>query len=370
MIGYRKKLDRDLRRWREEGIIGAESEAAIRADVAARGNNFSLAPALAVMGAVLLCFAAMTFVAANWQEMPKLARLAILFAGLWGAYACAWALNRAAMPYFSEGAVLLGAGLFGASIMLIAQMYHIEGNPPDAALTWAGGSLLAGVLLRSRAALALAIALVSLWSWWEVKESRGAMHLPFLAGWLVTALPVIWLRWRPGFHLLAIALAAWVIALGYQFSIPVFDGIEAAHFIVVGAGLAAILAALAAGRMGDDPATLAELLVIYGLGVAYAGLFALQILEKTPGWGIALFAVLSLAMIAAALDCAMRMGNTALMRLAYLLFSIELLALYFKTLGTLLDTALFFLIAGVIVIALAVLAWRLGGARRRGRARA
>ena len=38
-----------------------------------------------------------------------------------------------------------GIAVFGASIMLIAQMYHMEGNPPDAVLTWALGALLAAV---------------------------------------------------------------------------------------------------------------------------------------------------------------------------------------------------------------------------------
>lgn len=368
MIGYRKNLDRDLKRWREKGIISADAESAIRADADARGGGFSLAPALAILGAVLLCFAAMTFVAANWQAMPKLARLGILFASLWGAYTGAWALHRSAMEYATEAAILLGLGLFGASIMLIAQMYHIEGNPPDAVLTWAAGSLLAGVLLRSRAALALTIGLVSLWSWWEVSEMRGATHWLFLAGWLAAAIPVVWLRWRAGYHLLAISLGAWIAGLGYQLDWPDPRGIEISHLAVAGIGT---LAALASGLAARDPrpsvADAAEPLAIYGLGTAYAGLFALQVIEDTPGWGIALFALLSLALIVSVLVFAVRTQHTALVRIAYLLFSIEMMALYFKTLGTLLDTALFFLVAGLLVIALAMVAWRLAKAQKAAR---
>jgi len=369
MIGYRKNLDRDLKRWREKGLLSVEAESAIRADVASRGGGFALAPALAILGAVLLCFAAMTFVAANWQEMPKLLRLGILFASLWGAYAGAWAMQRSAMGYATEAAILVGVGLFGASIMLIAQMYHIEGNPPDAVLTWAAGSLLAGVLLRSRAALALAIGLVSLWSWWEVSQMRGATHWPFLLGWLAAAVPVIWLRWRAGYHLLAISLSAWIIGLGYQFDWTGPGGIEFAH---LGVAVIGALAALASGLAERDSrpaiAEAAEPLAIYGLGTAYAGLFALQVIEDTPGWGIALFAILSLTLIISVLVFAVRTQHAALVRIAYLLFSIELLALYFKTLGTLLDTALFFMVAGLLVIALAMVAWRLAKVQRPVRA--
>ena len=45
--------------------------------------------------------------------------------------------------------MLGGIAVYGASIMLIAQMYHMEGNPPDAVLMWALGALLAAVLVRS-----------------------------------------------------------------------------------------------------------------------------------------------------------------------------------------------------------------------------
>jgi uncharacterized membrane protein len=290
----------------------------------------------------------------------------LLFAGLWGAYIGAAAFQRSGMAFLSEAAILLGVGLFGASIMLIAQMYHIEGNPPDAVLTWAAGSLLAGVLLRSRTALALAIALVSLWSWWEVAEGRGAVHWAFLAGWAVVAVPVIWLRWHSGYHLLAIALAAWIVGLGYQLALPGPETFAMAHLLVIAVGLAAIAGGLALRNTDNFAAPL----TVYGLGIAYAGLFALQIIEKPPGWIIALLAILSLALIVTVLTFAIRTGNSALTGMAYLLFSVELLALYFKTLGTLLDTALFFMVAGVIVIALALLAWRLSRLRKEARAAA
>ena len=35
--------------------------------------------------------------------------------------------------------LLIGGAVFGASIMLIAQTYHISGNPADAVLLWAAG---------------------------------------------------------------------------------------------------------------------------------------------------------------------------------------------------------------------------------------
>jgi uncharacterized membrane protein len=45
--------------------------------------------------------------------------------------------------------------------------------------------------------------------------------------------------------------------------------------------------------------------------------------------------------------------------IGYVAFSIEILGLYFKTIGSLLSTSAFFLSAAVLVAALAVVAYRL-----------
>ena len=58
--------------------------AQIRADVATRGMGVRLSTALGTLAAILIGFAAMSFVAANWQSMSKLARLGIIFVGLLG----------------------------------------------------------------------------------------------------------------------------------------------------------------------------------------------------------------------------------------------------------------------------------------------
>src|SRR5918992_343332 len=195
-MGYRARLQRDLPRWQSNGWVSEEGARAIRHELEAGGPGIGLSSARGVFRAVLIGFAAMSFVAANWQDMSKLARIALLLAGLWGAYGLAGGLSARGLDGLAEAAVLAGVGMFGASIMLIAQMYHIEGNPPDAVLTWAFGALLAGVLLKSNPALGAAMLLVGLWSGWE-RDQTGAVHWPFLAAWGVVALAFLWRRWRP-----------------------------------------------------------------------------------------------------------------------------------------------------------------------------
>ena len=111
--------------------------------------------------------------------MSKLARLTLLLATLWACYGGAAWLFKRQLPMFAQAAVLGGIAVYGASIMLISQMYHMEGSPPDAVLLWALGALLAAVLVPSAAALAATFVLIVVWTWWERSLSQSrALRLP------------------------------------------------------------------------------------------------------------------------------------------------------------------------------------------------
>ncbi len=83
MSWYRHRVERDLARWQAAGWVSGTGASAIRNDLQSRKSPFSAASILAVLGAVLFGFAVMSFVASNWTEMSKLARLALLLAALW-----------------------------------------------------------------------------------------------------------------------------------------------------------------------------------------------------------------------------------------------------------------------------------------------
>lgn len=350
-FAYRRRLRRDLPRWQAEGWVDEAGARAILADADARG--LALAPALGMLGAVLIGFAAMSFVAANWQAMPKLLRLFILLAALWAAYGGAGALFARGHAALGHAGVVLGSALFGANIMLIAQMYHMEGNPPDAVLTWALGSLAAGVLLRSGPALALAIALVALWSAWQASITHG-VHWPFLIGWAAVAAGFAYVGWRPGLHLAALALAGFVVCLGFQIG----DGHN--HWIALLVGAAAAVGGWVLGTGRPELQEEAAVGFCYGLATVFAGLFSMQFLDSgVPASALALEAIVTLALTLGAIALGTRSGHRGLTWLGYLGFSIEILALYFKTIGSLINTSLFFLVTGLVVMALAWLAWKL-----------
>jgi uncharacterized membrane protein len=89
----------------------------------------------------------------------------------------------------------------------------------------------------------------------------------------------------------------------------------------------------------------------------FTGLFGYARALALPG--LLLVAVITLGLLIAAVAWSLRTDNRAALKVCYAAFSIEILALYFRTFGTLMNTSLFFLVAGLIVIGLSVAAYKL-----------
>jgi uncharacterized membrane protein len=364
---YHKRLQQDLPQWVANGWVNEDGKAAILQHVESQKGGIGLYGVLAILGATLLGFAAMTFVASNWQTMSKLLRLTLLTTGMWGAYVAAAVLFARNMQAFGHAAVLTGVGIFGASIMLVAQMYHMEGNPPDAVLLWGAGSLLAGAVFRSNPALALAMALAVLWSGWE-SQITGVIHWPFLLAWAAIAAAYTWTGWAAGLQLAVLGLVYFLGSLVIH--------MPGARFDVIIAVLAVAIAAAAAWFEVNAPqlsnprigrmASLAPKLFTNATAIGFAALVSVQFFTGLFGYaralalpGLLLVAVITLGLLIAAVAWSLRTDNRAALKVCYAAFSIEILALYFRTFGTLMNTSLFFLVAGLIVIGLSVAAYKL-----------
>lgn len=352
MWGYRKRLTSDLARWKANGWLTSDGEAGIARELAATGREFSLATALGILASVLLGFAVMSFVAAHWSEIPRGLRLAILAGLMWGGYAAAGYFAVRGARGLADAAIVFAVAVFGASIMLISQMFHIDGYAPDAVAFWAAGALLSGVLLRSNAALAFAMILIVVWWGMDVSE-RFVVYPPVLIAWMAVTRAFIWQRWQPGVHLSGFALTLFVISLGY------LEHAGQAHDHVVALGLLAAIGAIAAERIYPAWRGSTDAALGYALTTAFAGSIALQFFESRTTASLILLAALTLMLLLGAIAYGVSQDRKAIVWLGYIGFSIEILALYVHTIGTILDTSLFFLIAGVIVALLAGFAWRL-----------
>lgn len=347
----KKRLEADIGRWRGEGWVTPAGHDRILEELK-KGAGPSLSGALSILAAVLLGFGAMSFVAANWQDMPRIARLAVLFSGLLASYGTAGVLFQRNMDTFGHAATLLGTALFGASIMLISQMFHMDGNPADAVLVWAAGTLLTGVLVRSNPTLAFAMVLVSVWGGIETAQIQSTFW-PYLLGWGAVAAAFYWMRWRPGIHVAGAPLTAFLISIGYTIG----DGRH--HELVTLIGIALAGLAIAGDSTLPGLKRLFSGMLGYAIVITLAGLLALQFSHTIPVAQLVVLAVLTLGLLIAAIWWGMHTGHRGALWIGYTGFSIEILMIYAEKLGNLLDTSLFFLVAGLIVAGLAYMALKL-----------
>ena len=159
---YRRQLVQDLDVWISRGWIAPGRRAEILGHVD-EGGGFGLSGVLGLMGAALIAAAMLSFVAANWQEMDKAARLGVLAAGLWGGFGlAAWAEARGLIAV-REAALVAALGVYGASIWFVGQTYHLSGGTEDGLMLWTLGALAAGLLAGSQSAMTVGFLLAMAW---------------------------------------------------------------------------------------------------------------------------------------------------------------------------------------------------------------
>lgn len=404
---YLTRLKRDLDLWIERGWVTAANAEAILASASEPGAATRRMPAmLAILGAVLIGFAVMSFVAANWQDISKLTKLILIFAAMWGTYVAAFALQKRGHPAFAQAAVLIGLGLFGAGIMLIAQIYHIVTDDPGGVLAWCVAALATAWLLPSRPALALGILLAVIWTWFAIDMNDATPHWAFWVAWAASAALALRLSWPPAFHLVLIAgflwqainaeaildvtgfsptqfailvileaLALWMAALAFSgrsarlaavaegYGIVVAfalvgilqtdpgsgehaaAGASGTVFITAAVVLLAALGGLAAMRDGLPARHLAGVAAMAALAIAYPFLSVTN--AALVPWA---YAAAILALAAWLVSYGAARGSRFAVNFGFVVFAAEVLWLYFETLGTLLDTAIFFALGGVLLI--------------------
>ncbi|GGA82636.1 hypothetical protein GCM10011491_07570 [Brucella endophytica] len=350
-------LPRQIARWQEKGLIDEKTAAALLADVESqRGRGFGLGNTLAVLGALLLGAAIITLIAANWEAMPRLLRVALIFVAIWAGYlGGAWRQAKGD-KMFAPALYVFGALAFGAGVALVGQMYHLAGDTPSAALIWTGGVMVSALLLRSRALAitGMAVAIFYLFSFLDngfVPDRNYTWIAPLLA---VCGLALAWYtKSRATAHLVALFLIAYfVIAYGNLDShTPIWLAVVIGLCLFLIDGLRPDISA----RLGGVGPALGA----YGLAGALLALEMVQFEDfaRNTG-GRVTFGIVILAIAIGALMLSGR--RNALVRwVAYVAFSLEVLYLAFMTVGTLVGTSGFFLTAGILLLLLAVFVARM-----------
>ena len=414
--GYRQQLEADLVKWVAAGVISGDAAQSIRKARFSDEAKSRLPGIFAMLGALMLAASVSAFVAANWQEIPRLVRLVGILAIIAGCFFPALMLQRRGHPAAADAAITFATLCFGAGIALVGQMYHLPSDWPAGAMLVAIGGLIAAALTGKSGPLVVAFVAMTSWSCGRFEAAHfRETHWSFLLLFVPGLLLALGRENRLLAHTAVVALSFWLGAL----LMP--QGGAKVFFNLVDGGLAISAAYIAIGLLALDrgwPAAIKALLpwgaVVFGILLCVE--IAL-VLEKSslgvhaatsavyPAYGAALAALAAHAVLARQRDsgrlviiaaCAVGLiipvmfaglaGADVLRRalvsiavfvsavgliagglligfrtfivVGYAVFGVSILILLWQTIGTLLSQSLFFLFAGVALLVLAAGAHR------------
>jgi uncharacterized membrane protein len=262
-------LNREIDRWLDEGLISAEQAEAIKGryrDTATSERRARVVKALGIVGATVVGVGVILFFAANWDAIPRGARLALLVGALVASYAGGFYLREVRRAYSGIGhaLILLGALLFGAGLFLVGQMYHVQAHDPLGFLVWAAAAFATALIVRSAPVATLAILAFGAWIGHELYLVDGEtysteLYIPVVAALYGAALYAVgtWgRRWIADLELAGpMRVLGFVIGLGgaFVFTFPGFaaeldegllDQPRLVWGIVVALALAAVVGAV------------------------------------------------------------------------------------------------------------------------------
>ena len=138
------KCQKQISKWLESEIITQEQAQKMLDDIQNNNENSNrFIIVISTIGSILLGMGSILFIASNWAEMSNIVKIFILLSSTFAAYYSGYVLqySKKNLPKVGASLIFLGALLFGASIFLIAQMYHVNANAHSLVLIWLIGIL-------------------------------------------------------------------------------------------------------------------------------------------------------------------------------------------------------------------------------------
>ncbi|RWM14224.1 MAG: DUF2157 domain-containing protein [Mesorhizobium sp.] len=356
MASYSSRVGADIARWLQAGLIDASTADALRRDVEAnKRNSLSFGSILAMMAALLFGAAVLIFVAANWEAIPRLSRVAALFAIIFAGYVGGAVLKTRDHSAIGEALWIVAAAAFGGSIALIGQMYHLSGDETSALVTWGAGTALAAVALRSNPLTVASVGIADAWLFLRGFDYFGRAEFPHLFDVMAIVLFAIsfWTRSRAARHLVILSIIFYLMLLFTE-----YETLQVAVPLVVVSALLFAAAIFAAGFV-DRIVQLGGRLPLHALIGFLTGLVMIQfeLAGESNNSGFAIASAVALAGIVAAIVLGGR-ESRGLRWVAYAGFAFELAIIYVVMLQSMLDTAGFFLAAAVLLGLLALVILR------------
>ncbi len=157
-----------LDHWQEKGLLTAKKAAELRSNLHTDKDIPNKALAIfSGIGAILVGLGVILFISSNWDAMSPTLKVIILMAGMLGTGVAGYWLQYI-KDYEKTGTALqfVNVLIFGASIFLVAQIYHLQLTFWWGALLWFLGTAYMAYVLSSRMHIWLSVPLLILFLGW------------------------------------------------------------------------------------------------------------------------------------------------------------------------------------------------------------
>jgi hypothetical protein len=190
---FKKDMAKEVEDWVHDGLIESAQGEAILARYSiqlkdAQGTSLGYY-VLTALATLFVGLALILIVSHNWDEIPRLTRMLLLFfitlvVSLQGMRLLLSGRDKAGVLWLFFGSIC-----YGATIMLIAQIYHIGEHYPDGIFYWSLGVLPLIFITQSRLIALLCLVLATTWAIVETNIDFFPASYPLF---LVAG---IWLAW-------------------------------------------------------------------------------------------------------------------------------------------------------------------------------
>lgn len=205
----------EIHKWQSEGLVSEEQAQLLSCRYSQK--EVSAGVILPLLGAILLGVGIVLFFAANWPVLPVGVKLLLIFSVFILCQHWAYLYRYAkAKVWLGDSLLLLGGLLFGAAIFLIAQIYHIQAYYPNGILFWSLGVLVMAWATREHPLTILALVLLLIWAVTDLQETEQMISWLHLLALFLLAFPVAYRANSP----MAVFLALVMLLLILAFSFP------------------------------------------------------------------------------------------------------------------------------------------------------
>ncbi len=398
---HQKVVVSEIARWQHDGTIDSDLALRLTAEYPLHSARPNVSQALSIVGAVLVGLGAILFMASNWQEIPVIAKLLAIFSviGLSNFFGWKFRFEPGNCPKIGTALLLLGSLFYGGAIWLIAQIFNLDSNFPAGVLLWAVGTLGSALACSSMPLGCLAVILGGIWAFANFDWGRTEVwtFLPYFTSYLAAGLAV-------AFHLKSRAISWITLAFSSALMLVLVTGpLHNSALLLFGiAALAAFflmreehplfeqpflytgsictLGALLFGTFDkiryDSPVPINDLSLLIFLCSTVLGVVAWRVPkfkeEVIVLGGLGLVSVLLLggapeymrlganitllsAIGAFVYSGLMRVQSAGLVNVALVFFVIDIISRYFDIFYTLMNRSIFFVIGGVLLMAVGAL---------------